>query len=501
VKRWLLPMLVILFLPLSVHGQAPDEKKLDAIMADALKAFEAPGAAMVVVHDDKVVYLKGAGVRELGNADAMTEDTIFQIASCTKAFLAMLIAMLMGDGVIDWDQPVHRYVPYFRLADPLADQNITIRDMLCHRTGLSRHDLLWYKSPLEPEEVIRRIGHVKATTSFRSNWEYANIPFLTAGTAAGLADKRPLAESFKQRIFEPLGMKSASGSAADFLKAKNRAIGYRPDEKRKLETIPPLIYDSRGAGDISASVRDLGQWLRFQLGDGSWNKKRLVPAKLFHETHAPQMVIKLTDATKLSYPDTNQLSYGLGWFIQDYQGKHVLSHGGSLPGFRAQTVLVPKAKLGLVVLTNRNPSSLTEAVAKTVIDRYLGLPDKDWNAYYVKLEKKQIADRAKKEAGLKAKRVADTKPSHELKSYAGKFAHPAYGNAVISAGKDGLSVQWSNFDLKLEHWHYDTFRGIAPGEYVLEGEFLVFNFEPDGSVKSVRWLGQEFLKQKEGKKA
>ena len=165
----------------------------------------------------------------------------------------MLIAMLTGDGLMDFDDPVHKHVPYFRLSDPLADQNATIRDMLCHRTGLSRHDLLWYKSPLEPEEVIRRIGQVKPTTSFRSTWEYANIPFLTAGTAAANADKRTLAESLKARIFDPLGMKTASGSAADFLKANNRAIGYRK-EGDKLERITPLIYDSRGAGDISASL-------------------------------------------------------------------------------------------------------------------------------------------------------------------------------------------------------------------------------------------------------
>src|ERR1019366_689984 len=159
-----------------------------AIVAEALKAFDAPGAAVVIVHEDKVVYLKGAGVRELGKDDAVTPDTIFQIASCTKAFLAMLIAILTGDGLMDWDDPVHKHVPYFRLSDPLADQNITMRDLLCHRTGLSRHDLLWYKSPLGPEEVIRRIRFVSRTTSFRSSWEYANIPFMTAGTAASLVD-------------------------------------------------------------------------------------------------------------------------------------------------------------------------------------------------------------------------------------------------------------------------------------------------------------------------
>ena len=494
-------MLALLIVPLFVHGQAPSEKQLDAIVAQALKTFDAPGAAVVIVHEDKIVYLKGAGVRELGKDDAMTEDTIFQIASCTKAFLAMLLAMLCGDGLVDWDDPVHKHVPYFRLADPLADQNATIRDMLCHRTGLSRHDLLWFKSPLAPEEVIRKIGHVKLTTSFRSNWEYANIPFITAGTAAALADKRSLADSFTKRIFEPLGMKTASGNADDFLKAKNRAIGYtRGDNKGKLELVPPLIYDSRGAGDISASVRDLGQWLRFQLADGTFNGKRLVPIKHFRETHAPQMVLKMNETTRDAYPGVNQVSYGLGWFVYDHQGQHILSHGGSLPGYRAQTMLAPKAKLGVVVLTNRNPSFLTEAVAKTVIDRYLGLPDKDWNDYYVKLDKKQRAEKDKKDAGIKAKRVADTKPSRELQSFAGTYDHPAYGKAIISASKDGLSIQWSSFKLPMEHWHHDTFRTIAPGEYVLENDMLVFTFEADAGVRGFRWLGQEFGRQKVNKK-
>ena len=164
-------------------------------------------------------------------------------------------------------------------------------------------------------------------------------------------------------------------------------------------------------------------------------------------------------------------------------------------------MLVPKAKLGLVVLTNRNPSFLTEAVARTIIDSYLDLPEKDWNAYYLKLDKKQMADKAKKEAGIAAKRIADTKPTRALKAYAGVYEHPAYGKATVSAGKDGLAIQWSSFKLALEHWHHDTFRNLAAGEYVLEGEFLVFTFEADGSVRGVRWLGQEFLKQKTGKKA
>src|ERR1051325_10052156 len=162
-------------------------------------------------------------------------------------------------------------------------------------------------------------------------------------------------------------------------------------------------------------------------------------------------------------------------------------------------MLAPNAKLGVVVLTNRNPSFLTEAVARTVVDRFLALPDKDWNDYYVKLDKKQRAEKAKKEAGIKAKRMPNTQPSRDLTAFAGTYDHPAYGRAPSLATKDALTIQWSSFKLPLQHWHYDTFRTFAPGEYVLENEFLVFNFEADAGVRSFRWLGQEFMRQK-GKK-
>jgi CubicO group peptidase (beta-lactamase class C family) len=354
---------------------------------------------------------------------------------------------------------------------------------------------------LEPEEVIRRIRHVKLTTSFRSTWEYANIPFLTAGTAVSLRAKKPLADCFRERIFQPLGMNTATGAAADFLKAPNRAVGYRPDDHGKLERTEPLIYDSRGAGDISACVRDLGPWLRFQLGDGTFNGKRLVPAKHFRETHAPQMVVKMTEAQKANYPDSVQLSYALGWAAFDYKGNEILSHGGSLTGYRSQTVLVPKAKLGVVALTNRNPSLLTEAVTRAIVDRYLNMPDKDWNGHFLKVEKKVRADKDKKEADTKAKRIAGTKPSREVQTFVGAYDHPAYGKATITTGKDGLSIQWSSFTIPLEHWHHDTFRNIAPQQYVLEGEFLTFNFEHDGAVRGMRWLGQDFVREKATKKA
>jgi CubicO group peptidase (beta-lactamase class C family) len=500
---WLV-LAFVLAVPVVARAQAIDEKKLDAVMRDALKAFEAPGAAIVVVHNDKIVYLKGFGVRQLGKDEPVTPDTVFQIASCTKAFLAMLIAMLTGEGRIDWDDPVRRHVAYFQLSDPLADRNVTIRDLLCHRTGLSRHDILWYKAPWGPDESVRRVGKVKLTTSFRSHWEYANIPFMAAGLAASAADKRPLHESFKKRIFEPLGMAGTTARAADFPDLANHSAAHRHDDKDKVEVFPPLLIDGSGAGEICASARDLGQWLRFQLAEGAINGKRLVPLKHFREMHTPQMVVKLDERLKLMIPDhaTSHLSYGLGWFIQNYKGKTMLAHGGSLPGFRTQTVLIPEAKFGVVVLTNLSGTFLPESVSRTVVDECLDLPRKDWNAHFVQGEKKLAADREQKEADKKAKRQANTKPSRELQEYAGAFDHPAYGtikvNVVNSTGGKQLWVAWSSFDLALSHWHFDTFK-VAASQPLVD-DFVAFTLDGDGAVSGLRWFGQDFQKRKAGGK-
>jgi CubicO group peptidase (beta-lactamase class C family) len=486
---------VVLAAPVAARAQEVDEKKLDAIMRDAVKAFEAPGAAIVVVHNDRIVYLKGFGVRQLGKDEPVTPDTVFQIASCTKAFLAMLIAMLTGEGRMDWDDPVRRHLPYFQLSDPLADRNVTIRDLLCHRTGLSRHDLLRYKSPLNPVEAVRSIGKVPLTTSFRSTWEYANIPFMAGGLAASAADKRPLHECFRNRIFKPLGMNSATARATDFPNLVNRAAAHHRGEKGKLEAFSPPILDSSGAGEICASARDLGQWLRFQLAEGAIDGKRLVPLKHFREMHTPQMVVKPDERLKLMLPDhaTSHLSYGLGWFIQNYKGKTLVSHGGTRPGYRTQTVLIPEARFGVVVMANRNATYLPEAVSRTVVDVCLDLPRKDWNAHFLQAVKQFEAAEDRADADRLAKRQANTQPSHHWPAYAGEYEHPAYGTVRVTALDQGIQVKWYSYKFALVHWHYDTFRLVdAP----LIDDYLVFTLDSDGAVAGLRWCGQQFTRGK-----
>src|SRR5262245_27263919 len=389
-------ILTLVAFALPARAADVDVAELDKAVADAVKKFAVPGAAVAVVKDDKVVYLKGVGIRKKGEADPVTPDTVFAIASCSKAFTAAGVAMLVADGKLGWDDPVRKHLEWFRLSDPAADREVTIRDLLCHRTGMPRHDMLWAGTELPAEEYVRAFGKAKSATSFRSTWEYANVPFTTAGLASAHVAGSDWPSLIRTRIFEPLGMKSAYCSAREALANPDHAIPHNRHPDGTIGPVARADVDSvRAAGSINASARAMAQWLRFQLADGSLDGKRLLPAKHLTETRTAQMVVRREGRWKVMYPDkaTRHLSYGLGWFIHDYRGQFACSHGGTLDGFRAQTVLIPDKKLGVVVFGNLTPSTFPEALSKSLVDKMLGLPAEDWNAYYTAEDKKQAADR------------------------------------------------------------------------------------------------------------
>lgn len=488
-----------LLLPLSSTSQAQslDAAAIDAIIQEAMKAWQVPGAAVVIVKGDEVVYLKGHGVRAAGAEPSVTPDTLFAIASTSKAFTTTAIAMLADDGKLAWDDPVRKHVEFFRLADPLADEQVTLRDLVTHRTGLSRNDLLWFGSPWGREEIIRRIGHVPLTKSFRSAYQYQNIMYLTAGVAAGNASKSTWEELVQKRLFDPLGMTGANFSARDAVKAADHSTPHLRSKSGKVETIPWRNIDNVGpAGSINSGVRDLGKWVRFQLGDGTFEKKRLLSARGFAELHAPQVVIPLDGASGVSSftrdmnPETNLMSYGLGWVIQDYRGHVLVSHGGSIDGFRSQVALVPRARIGMAILSNLGRTQFPEAVRNSLVDHLLATPKKDWNALLIGLGKK---GEAAQEAQLKkreAERHQGTKPSRELASYAGNYEHAAYGTVTVALDEGMLVVQWSNFKLRLEHYHFDTFAGR--GDPIVDNQLLTFALGSDGDVDRITFLDQEF---------
>ena len=364
------------------YAQSIDTAAVDAIVEDARKVWSVPGAAVAIVRDDKVIHLKGYGVKEQGKSDPVTPDTIFNIGSTGKSFTALAVAVLADEGKLSWDDPVRKHLGYFHLADPEADRLVTLRDLATHRVGLARHDELWQNSPpLSREEIIRQIGHLLLEKPFRSTFLYNNLMYLTLGCAAGAADGSSWEKVVQQRIFDPLAMKTANFSHAAAETSPDHSSPHVKDGARtrvkpwrNLENIGP-------AGSINASARDLSQWLRFQLGDGTIDGRRVLSSAALTETHTPQMATPLEGKMQKIFPYAENTAYCLGWYTHTNRGRLILWHGGGGPtGFRTQVLLVPKSKLGIAVVSNvEGVPQLPEPVINGILDLALGFPKRDWN--------------------------------------------------------------------------------------------------------------------------
>jgi CubicO group peptidase (beta-lactamase class C family) len=475
--------------PGAARAEPLDEQAVDALVQEALKSWRVPGLAVAVVRDGRAVYLKGFGVRELGTEQPVTPDTLFAIGSTTKAFTTTAMAMLVDDGKMAWDDSVRKHLAYFQLQDPLADRGVTLRDLAAHRTGLGRHDLLWYGAPCGREELIRRLAHLKPDHPFRSAYEYQNITYLAAGQAVGAAARSTWEDVVQQRILTPLGMKGANFTTAAAQKAPDHASPHHA-RKGKLAVVPWYNADNIApAGAINAGVGDLGKWVSFQLGDGTWGGKRLLSAKNLAETHSPQTVMPVPEAKRLLFPDTTQMSYALGWVVQDYRGHGLVWHDGSIDGFQSQITLVPAARLGVVILANRDGSeTLRFALTNSILDLALGLPKKPWLSAFAFIEGiDSLAGPLVLQKADIRKRHKGTKPSRELAGYTGVYEEPAYGRAEVVLDEGVLVLKWNRFKPRLEHFHFDTF--TTQGEEVLDGVAVVFTLGADGEVEQMKVPG------------
>jgi CubicO group peptidase (beta-lactamase class C family) len=487
--------LVLLAAPPTAFAQpgAVPKAVLDETIRETLKAWEVPGVAAAIVYKGRVVYLQGFGVKELGRPGRVTPDSIFPLASCSKSFTSAALALLVDEGKAGWDDPVRKHLPWFHLADPLADANVTLRDLLCHRTGVDSHDLLWYRAPWGLDEMIRKAGKLEPSASFRSAFQYQTVMFAAAGQAAGAAAGTTWSDLVRKQLLTPLGMRRTTLTTAEaraLQPADNLAGPHRRTAEGKIEPIPWYdLNEPNPAGSVHSTARDLANWLQFQLDDGMFGGRRLVKAESLAETRTGQMLLRREGATRDLNPDSFQLSYGMGWVIQDYRGELLVMHGGAINGFRAQLTLAPRAGLGIALLNNLDNTLMNLALSNTLVDLYLGLPAKNWNGFYLAFTRNEEKARAAHDKAFRARRRPNTHPSRALAAYAGTYEDPAYGTARVTLEDGKLVWQWSTFRCVLEHFHYDTFD--APHPHLVNAQ-VVFALNADGDVSEFEALGRRF---------
>ncbi len=484
-------LILLLFISsISVVAQNAPLQGFDDYVNKALKDWDVPGVAIAVVKDDKVVFAKGYGVRELGKPYKVDENTMFAIGSSSKAFTSAAIAMLVDEGKLKWDDHVTQYLPGFQLFDPYVTREMTIRDLLSHRIGLERGDQLWYATDYSRDEILRRIRYLQPSSSMRSKFGYQNIMFLAAGQIVPSVTGKSWDDFINERIFTPLGMKDTNTSIR-LLKGKTDVAAPHQTIDDKVQPVPYRLIDNIGpAGSINSNVVDMAQWVRLQLNDGKFDGKQIISAANVNEMHSPQTIIPLEGQMKVMYPEAHFLNYGMGWFLSDFRGRKLVEHGGAIDGMRAEVALMPEENLGLVILTNRGGTILPQPLAYKIFDAFLGTKDqKDWSAEMLKTMK-SLEDMGKKAAAkMEADRVKGTSPSLDLEKYAGDYRSEMYGDVKITFQNGKLTAKFGpNFNGELAHWHYDVFQVIWQDKVQGKG-FISFRLNQLGKVAEMNMTG------------
>ncbi|MCI0537195.1 MAG: serine hydrolase [Verrucomicrobiales bacterium] len=426
---------------------------LDAFVETLRADWKVPGVGIAIVKGDQVIYAKGFGQRDVGQNLPVTPDTLFAIGSCSKAFTATAVGMLVDEGKIDWDKPLRTYLPSFKMWDDYVTEHMTPRDLVTHRSGLPRHDLLWYGSTFTRREMFERLRYLEPSRGFRASYQYQNLMFMTAGVLVEEVARKSWEDFIHERFFVPLEMKTSNTSVNDSQKAADFARPYGGDSE-KSNVIPFRNIDQIGpAGSINSSVREMSNWIIAQLNGGKFKGKQVIPERVLKETHTPHIV----SGTTLRYDELFYSMYAMGWGVNAYRGHLMVTHSGGIDGFTAHVSLLPKDKLGIVILTSKGGTRLTGILAFNIYDRLLGMEPAPWNDR----NKEEVAKA--REAEQKTEKEGDknrkdgTQPSHALGDFAGEFDHPGYGTLKIWENAGKLHASYNGLSTPLKHYHYDVF--------------------------------------------
>jgi CubicO group peptidase (beta-lactamase class C family) len=473
---------------IAARGQESDvTKKLqgfDAYMEQTLKDWNTPGVGVGIVVGDKLVFAKGYGYRDYEKKLPFTAKTLQPIASNSKLFTAVAAGMLVEEGKLTWDKPVRESVPVIQFYNDQLNNNVTLRDMLSHRTGVTRHDLIWFKSPFTRKELFERLKYLEPQEPMRETFLYNNLMFAGVGQIIELKSGKRWEDFVRERIFTPLGMDTTCYTIADMLKQPDYGVPFR--EKRDSFELYKIPYyeDTEGvapAGAIISNIDELSHWLIALMNDGKYNGKQVLPANVLKATLQPAIALPNTLGEALGYWELLNPAYGMGRQTASYRGKLLTYHGGDLPGFHSQISFMPNDKIGVIVLVQTDHSApLYNIISYNVYERLMGLDQTPWSQRQLarRLAGKKAGTEARSKAG--ADKVPNTKPSHALADYAADYENPAYGILKIGLQGDQLQFGFHDFHFPLNHFHYDRFDTPDDEQY---GRFSVnFRTNPQGDI-------------------
>lgn len=479
-------------LPAAAQGVPPAD--LDAYVQRAMSAFEVPGVSLAIVKDGKVLVAKGYGVRKLGDPAPVDARTLFGIASNTKAFTATALGILVDEGRIRWDAPVIDYVPWFQMSDPYVTREMTVRDLLVHRSGLGlgAGDLLWWPaSTYNRREIAMRLRYIPLVTSFRSAYAYDNVLYGVAGEVIEAVSGQTWETFVATRILARVGMSGSNVRHSDATKAGNIATPHAAVDG-KVRAIAPFDSDNTNpAGGINSNAEDMAKWMLVQLGEGKLadGSALIKPATARELTTIVTPIPIGPGAPELAAVRPNFSGYALGFGIRDYRGHKLVTHTGGLPGYVSKVAMIPDAQLGVAILTNQESTNAFDAIANRVLDAFLGAASTDWIAAYQAIDKRQASATARATQSATGARDASSKPSLPLEKYAGQYADAWYGGMTIAAGSPGLTISFDHTPLlkgTLEHWQHDTFIARWTDRELRADAYVTFSLNPDGSIDTVR---------------
>lgn len=463
-----------------------DEKiiaRLQKLADSLLKARGIPALGFGIIKDGKVILNEGFGYRDYENKLKTDANTMFAIGSCTKAFTAATVAILNDKELIEWDKPVKNYMPDFELYDKFATQETTALDLLTHRSGLPRHDLIWYGSNAKRMELYSRLKFLEPTKSFRTTFQYQNLMYMTAGVLVEKMSGMTWEDYTKSQIIDPIGMSQTHFSTEKSKKMKNVAYPYTIENGSAKRINFRNIEEVGPAGSINSNINDMLKWVELNLNRGTWEGEQIISDEQFEVLHKGHITIDNSLGNRLQ-PEYGPFTYGGGWFICEYKGEKIIWHGGGIDGFSALVWLIPEFNIGMVLICNVMSSSLPRVLANYASDLFLGLESPyDWVENAWPSQKNNESNNQDNTLEERDKdKILNTKPSQPLVNFTGTYTNPGYGKIYCKFKEGNLNVEYNSLYLQLSHYHFDVFEGLDIKNKTTRFK-IQFHQNLDGSIK------------------